>query len=398
MTLPKMTIKEIVNVVELAIEKVADTTLKILSGFKVIDSIVSGLPNMEDILESRKGDSYVDDESIIVSARIKDLLSDPTYNRILELSYGNCERDLKNLKGFSHKAAGVLFAFVRPDDYSVVLTQGNNRTTMLWMVTQDPEARIAVNLNFHSRSKSLSDQLQAESNNHRADCANRTTQTQLDKFRSAVHSAQDWAVKMFNLLKEYDIGVAGTLPNARFTCKSYGYIAKAEAESSPDAVRTVLKEFTSLYDDQETPNVEILGNFVRAASVFITVFSSHIEAVNEKNNCDSFSGMLKYFFKDMEPQIRMARKNGIPIALRLNLRQDDMCISTRYFKGCELAVCRFVSIYNEYCDSQEFKFDDRNKTAIPTEGVTVASYMSKLDAVLRNAIIEYTRTPVVHGK
>ena len=96
--IPNLTIKEIVNVVDLAIEKVADTTLKILSGFKVIDSIVSGLPNMEDILESRKGDSYVDDESIIVSARIKDLLSDPTYNRILELSYGNCERDLKNHK------------------------------------------------------------------------------------------------------------------------------------------------------------------------------------------------------------------------------------------------------------------------------------------------------------
>ena len=83
MTTPKMTIKDVVNVVKVAIDKVADTTLKVLSSFNVIDSIVSNLPFMEDILKSRKGDSYTDDESIIVAARIGDLLSDPTHNRIL---------------------------------------------------------------------------------------------------------------------------------------------------------------------------------------------------------------------------------------------------------------------------------------------------------------------------
>jgi|TARA_A100001391_G_C5044530_1_gene271776 hypothetical protein len=400
MTTPKMTIKDVVNVVKVAIDKVADTTLKVLSSFNVIDSIVSNLPFMEDILESRKGDSYTDDESIIVSARIGDLLSDPTYNRILELSYGNCERDIKNLKGFSHKAAGVLFAFVRPDG-TVVLTQGNNRTTMLWMVTQDPNARIAVNLNFHSRSLSFDDMIQAESNNHRADCANRTTQTLLDKFKSAVHSQQDWAVKMFNLLKEYGIGIADTLPNARFSCKSYGSITKAEAESSPDTVKRVLKEFTSLYDGDQNPNVEILGNFVRACSEFLTVFSKHINDIDVKNKCDSFSEMLKWYFRDMEPTLRDLRvqQKGIKIAIRQNITQEDICISSGLFKGNQVSVCRLVSIYNEFVDSQEWEFNKTYDTAIPIiAGVSLASYLAKVEPILRNGIIEYAKTPVVHAK
>ena len=398
MTLPKMTIKNVVNVVKVAIEKVTDTTLKALSSFNVIDSIVSNLPFMEDILKSRKGDSYTDDESIIVAARIGDLLSDPTYNRILELSYGNCERDIKNLKGFSHKAAGVLFAFVRPDG-TVVLTQGNNRTTMLWMVTQDPNARIAVNLNFHSRSLSFDDMLQAESNNHRSDCANRTPQTLLDKFKSAVHSSQDWAIKMFNLLKAYDIGVADTLPNARFSCKSYNSISKAEAESSPDAVKEVLKNFTDLYVGIENPNIEISGNFIRAASIFITVFSKHIKEIDTRNKCESFSEMLKWYFRDMEPTLRDVKRKGIKIAIRQNLTQDDICINSGLFKGNQVAVCRFISIYNEFIDSQEWEFSKSQNTAIPViEGVILANYLAKIDPILRNGIVEFAKTPVVHAK
>ena len=38
---------------------------------------------------------------------------------------------------------------------------------------------------------------------------------------------------------------------------------------------------------------------------------------------------------------------GAIVAVKKNLTQEDICISTRFFKGQQLSVCRFVSIYNE---------------------------------------------------
>ena len=69
---------------------------------------------------------------------------------------------------------------------------------------------------------------------------------------------------------------------------------------------------------------------------------------------------------------------------------------TEFFKGQQLSVCRFVSIYNELASAKDWEFNNTQKNPIPTDGITVADYLSKLDPVLRNAIVEYTTTPVVH--
>ena len=119
----------------------------------------------------------------------------------------------------------MLFAFVRPN-LDVVLTQGNHRITMLWAVTQDPNVRIAVNLNFHSKDISLEEMIEIESENHHSDAANRTAQSKDDTFKSAYYSGLPWDLEMYNLLSKYEIGIAGTLDNARFSCHSYSSISK----------------------------------------------------------------------------------------------------------------------------------------------------------------------------
>lgn len=395
MDLIKLIILPIVNVVNLAINKVSDNVVRILSSFNVVDRIPENLPLLEDVLSDRKKGLYKGSSSVVVSARIGDLYSDPTYNRSDSINYGKCEANIKALKGFSHKAAGVLFAFVRPN-LDVVITQGNHRVTMLWLVTQDSNARIAINLNFHSEDISEEEMIEIESENHHSDAANRAGQTKSDTFKSAFYSNLDWALKMYNLLEPFEIGVAGTLRDARFTCKSYGSIAKAQGDTNLETVKRVLEEFTGLYDGVENPDIEILGNFVRASSIFLHTFADYIAEVDKKNNVDSFSEMFKYFFRDMEPGLLKAKELGAVVAVRKNLTQDDMCISTRFFKGQHLAVCRFVSIYNELSSAKDWEYNNTRKNAIPTDGIVVASYLSSLDPVLRNAVQEYCNTPVVH--
>ena len=395
MELINLIILPIVNVVKLAISGFTDNVLRILSSFNVVDRIPANLPLMEDILSDRKKGLYKDATSVVVAARIGDLFSDPTYNRTNSINYGKCEANIKALKGFSHKAAGVLFAFVRPN-FDVVITQGNHRVTMLWSVTQDPNARIAVNLNFHSEDISEEEMIEIESENHHSDAANRVGQTKDDTFKSAYHSNVNWALTMYNLLAPFKIGIAGTLSDARFTCKSYGSISKAQGDTNLETVKRVLGEFTGLYDGVENPDIEILGNFVRASSIFSNTFADHIAEVDKKNNVDSFSEMFKYFFRDMEPGLRKAKELGAVVAVRKNLTQTDICISTRFFKGQHLAVCRLVSIYNELAAAKEWEYNNTQKNAIPTDGIVVASYLSSLDPVLRNAVQEYCNTPVVH--
>ena len=166
-------------------------------------------------------------------------------------------------------------------------------------------------------------------------------------------------------------------------------------DTNLEIVKRVLAEFTGLYDGVKKPDIEILGNFVRAASIFLKVFAPHIADVDRRNNVDSFSEMFKFFFRDMEPGLIKAREY-VDIAVKKNLTQEDICINTRFFKGQQLAVCRFVSIYNELASAKDWEFNNTQKNPIPTDGITVVDYLSKLDPLLRNGIVEYTTTPVVH--
>jgi len=388
-------------------EKVDENTQKQLATLSVLDKAPTDtLPLMEDVIEGYFRGEYKGQDSVIVSGRIGEFMSDPEYNRGNALKYANQERDLKAMGGFSYSSSGTLAAFLRPDG-TVVLTQGNNRTSMLYAVTQNENARISVTLNFHKEGLSEEEMTRIEAENHNADAAFRTNQGTDDKFKSAYHSKQPWAVNIYNFLKPYSIGIAGTLENAKFNCTSHTYVDRARKEAGDEYVKRFLNVHTQVFSDPECSK-DIYGNFVRGGSIFLSVFSSHIEEVNEKNGgIDSFFDMMKHYFSERKRGALAIRKmmeeqgmnastlSQVPIVECL--KQSDITDGNRIIKGASLFVCRFVSLYNEYCKQNNLEYNKTYATAIPiTDGKTFANFVKKVEPLLRQSFIDVAKTPVVH--
>jgi len=396
----------LLNLVQLYREKVNDNVQKQLSMLSVLDKApTDNLPKMEDVVEGYLRGEYEGQDSVIVSARIGDCYTDPEYNRGDALKYGNQERDLNAMGGFSHGAAGVLSGYVRPTG-CVVTTQGNNRISMYFAVTQNENARISLTLNFHKKDASEEEMTRVEAENHNADCNARTNQGSDDKFKSAFHSKQPWAVSIYNFLKPYSIGIAGTLENATFNCTSHTYVDNARKEAGEQYVKNFLDIHTKVFS-AESCEKDIYGNFVRGGSIFLSVFSAHIDEVNEKNNgIDSFQDMMRHYFADREKgalQIRkMMEEQGMPLSALSQvpvvecLTQGDITQGNRIIKGATLFVCRFVSLYNEYCKQNNLNYNKTQSSAIPvTDGKTFANFVKKVDPILRQSFIEVSKLPVV---
>lgn len=397
----------LLNVVELYIKKVDDNVREQLSKLSVLDKApIDNLPKMEDVIEAYFRGEYEGQDSVIVSARIGDILTDPEYNRGNQLKYGNQERDLKAMGGFSHGAAGVLSGYLRPLGV-VVTTQGNNRISMKYAVTQNKNERISLTLNFHKKGISEEEMVRVEAENHNADASFRTNQSSDDKFKSAFHSKQPWAVNIYNFLKPYSIGIADTLENAKFNCTSHTYMDKARKEAGEEYTKKFLDVHTRVFCDDECEK-DVYGNFVRGGAIFLSVFSAHIEEVNEKNNgIDSFFDMMKHYFAEREKgalKIRkMMEEQGMPqsalsqVPVVECLTQSDITQGNRIIKGSALFVCRFVSLYNEYCKQNNLNFNKTYSTAIPVaEGKTFANFVKKVEPILRQSFIEVAKMPVVH--
>ena len=153
---------------------------------------------------------------------------------------------------------------------------------------------------------------------------------------------------------------------------------------------------------------EVFGNFVRGGSFFLSTFSTLIADVNEKNDgIDSFGDMMRHYFADREKEALATRKilekSGAPkqaiasVPVKKCLTQADITQGNRTIKGYTLFVCRFVSVYNEYCKEQELKFNQSHATAIPiVAGENFANFIKKEDPILRPSFIDVAKNPVVH--
>ena len=395
------------NLVTLYLQKVDDKVQEQLSKLSVLDKApTDSLPLIEDVIQGYFKGDYEGQDSVIVSGRIGEFMTDPKYNRGDALKYGIQQRDLNSMGGFSYSSAGVLAAFLRPNG-TVVLTQGNNRTSMLFAVTQNENARISLTLNFHKYGVSEEEMTRVEAENHNADCNARTNQGSNDKFKSAFHSKQPWAVSIFNFLKPYSLGIAGTLENATFNCTSHTYVDNARKEAGEQYVKNFLDIHTKVFS-AESCEKDIYGNFVRGGSIFLSVFSSHIEEVNEKNGgIDSFFDMMNHYFAEREKgalKIRkMMEEQGMPqsalsqVPVIQCITQSDITQGNRIIKGAALFVCRFISLYNDYCKQNNLNFNGTYSTAIPvTEGKTFANFVKKVEPLLRQSFIEVAKMPVVH--
>ena len=399
--------KTLLNLCDLFSDKVADIVQELLSHLPVLDKApTDGLLKLEDVIEAHSRGEYEGVDSVHVSARIGDIMTDPEYNRGNNLRYGNQERDLNGMGGFSYRAAGTLVGFLRPGRVTVA-TQGNNRISMLFAVTRERSSRVPFLLNFHKPLITHKEMIRVESENHNADCNFRSNQSTDEKFKSAYFSEQKWAKLIYNFLKPFGIGIAGTLEGVKFNCTSHSYVDKARKEAGDEFVKRFLETHVDVFSADNCEK-EVFGNFVRGGSFFLSTFSTLIADVNEKNDgIDSFGDMMRHYFADREKEALATRKilekSGAPkqaiasVPVKKCLTQADITQGNRTIKGYTLFVCRFVSVYNEYCKEQELKFNQSHATAIPiVAGENFANFIKKEDPILRPSFIDVAKNPVVH--
>ena len=348
--------KELVRVYDQYENQVDEKTKQYLAGFGTVDSSPKGLPLMEDIIDQYDRGEIPDGGTYICEAKVGDLWSDPIYNRILELRYGNQKKHIENRGGYSNDAADTLSAYLRPS-LKAVLTKGNNRASMRGACGRDPNARVIIALKLHPKNISYEEMIRIESLDHNTDCNYRTNQSGDDKFKSAYYANETWATDLYNYLEPFNIGIAGTLDDAKFTCPSHSYMSTA--------LRLAGREYTSKYLTAFTRwecATDVQGNATVAGALFLKTFHFYIDDVDKKNGIDSFSQMMKWFFTEYGPAAQAFDPDA------KNLQQSDIVQGNGVYKGNEPAIARFVFLYNDFCRIKRLKFNGTQKTAIPFEG------------------------------
>jgi hypothetical protein len=351
-----MSFKELLRVCKCYEDKVDDNTKEYLQSFGITDNAPEGLPLMEDVIEKYSSGEIAEGSTVICSGRVGDLWSDPTYNRINELRYGNQKLHIEKRGGFSYDAADTLSAYCRPD-LRAVLTKGNNRASKRYACGRDENSRIIISLKLHRKNTSYKEMVRIESLDHNTDCNYRTNQSGDDKFKSAYYAGEEWATNLYNYLAKFNIGIAGTLDGAKFICPSHSYLSTA--------IRLAGKEYTSKYLTAFTLNEcakEVQGNATVAGALFLKTFHSYIDDVDKKNDVDSFSKMMKWYFTEYGDTLSLFDPDA------RNLNQSDIVQGNGVYKGNEPAVARFVFLYNDYCRIKRLKFKGTHNTAIPFEG------------------------------
>jgi len=348
--------KELVRVYDQYENQVDEKTKQYLAGFGTVDSSPKGLPLMEDIIDQYDRGEIPDGGTYICEAKVGDLWSDPIYNRILELRYGNQKKHIENRGGYSNDAADTLSAYLRPS-LKAVLTKGNNRASMRGACGRDPNARVIIALKLHPKNISHEEMIRIESLDHNTDCNYRTNQSGDDKFKSAYYANETWATDLYKYLEPFNIGIAGTLDDAKFTCPSHSYMSTA--------LRLAGREYTSKYLTAFTRwecATDVQGNATVAGALFLKTFHFYIDDVDKKNGIDSFSQMMKWFFTEYGPAAQAFDPDA------KNLQQSDIVQGNGVYKGNEPAIARFVFLYNDFCRIKRLKFNGTQKTAIPFEG------------------------------
>ena len=351
-----MTFKELLCVYKCYEAKVDDKTKEYLQSFGSVDNAPEDLPLMEDVIYKYDSGEIAEGSTVICSGKVGDLWSDPTYNRIDELRYGNQKQHIEKRGGFSYDAADTLSVYLRPT-LKAVLTKGNNRASKRYACGRDPNARVIISLKLHRKSVSYEEMIRIESLDHNTDCNYRTNQSGDDKFKSAYYAEEEWATNLYEYLSKFSIGIAGTLDGAKFNCPSHSYLSTAISVAGREYVTKYLTAFTT----HECAK-EVQGNSTVAGSLFLKTFHSYIEDVDKKNDVDSFSGMMKFYFTEYGNLMSQVDPDA------RNLEQSDVVQGNGVYKGNEPAVSRFVFLYNDYCRIKRLKIKGTQNTAIPFEG------------------------------
>ena len=356
---------KLVKIIDLYEDRVSENRKNKLSSFPITGSIPFGVHLLEDLIkEYITNPNFNWRESYVCAVKANSIYSSPVYNRPFEIDLNRCERYVEEEGSFSYVLAGTGSGYVRPNG-EFVSTQGGHRTTEAYAVSLNPEVRLLVNVKFHDPNSTDEQIVELEAKDHHVDAAKRNPQNTEHKFRSAYRSNEDWAVKLYNYLKPFDISVAGTLEGAYFSLPSHSYMSTARRIAGEGTVSKYLKCFT-----ENRCEKEIYGTVVVAGSLFLKGFSEYIAKVDEDNNgaitaqncTDSFDWMMKWYFTEYGN----ALSHFDPDAR--NLTQSDLVQGGSLYKGNEPAIARFVFLYNDFTRIKRLKISGRQKTAIPFEG------------------------------
>ena len=349
--------KDVKKIIDLALDKVSDTDFENFSKYSVVDQMPSGHPNMEDVVRDYiDGDKYIGGENILVSARLGDLWGDPTYNRVNQINYNNCMKQVRNVGGFSFFATDILSAFLRPNG-KVVCTKGNHRITMRFLIDKNPDARVVVSLKLHDRDATIDKMVILEARDHTFDCSYRTTQKGDDKFKSNFYAEEAWAVKLYNDCAKFSIGIAGTNPQAKFVLPRYSYLTRAQNIIGDVYTNKFLKAFTS-----RNCAKTIGGNIIVAGSSFLKFFHKTISKVDKQYNVDSFADMHEFYFHKWRP---LMEQIGEPDAQNVTQEMITDSIAWNNPPGQEPGVARYAFLYNHYCARKKYVLKGHANTVIP---------------------------------
>lgn len=371
------------NIVELYDNKVDDKTKEYLSNFGSIDNVPENLPLMEEVIEKYKEGNISGNTTVICLAKVCDLYSDSTYNRIENLRYGNQKLHIGKRGGFSYNSSDTLSAYLRPN-YLSVLTKGNNRASMRYACGLDLSSRVVVSLKTHPKDISEDEMIRIESVDHNTDCNYRTNQTGDDKFKSAYYAKEDWAVELYNFLKPFNIGIADTLDGAKFSCPSHAYMSKSRKLAGDQYTRKYLTAFTENYCDDE-----LLGNATVSGALFLKLFAECIDEVDKKNGCDSFSNCLRFNYKERQDLFSVVDPDA------KNLSQTDLTEGNGVYKGNEPSIARYVNIYNEYCRIKRLQFHGNYETAIPLNGKTWIKFVESAPIWMQGGLLPIAKTKLI---
>ena len=353
-----------------------------LSVLGCIDSPVRGLLTLDEYLEKYNPQPG---ETFVALVEVDRCCSDPKYNRTARLHYGNVKKNLKKRSGFSHKAAGILSGFLRKVwngdywEYVVVVTKGNHRVTKRYAVCRDRKVYIAIELTVHS-TDNLDEMIRIESLDHTIDAQDRTSQSQEHKFTSSFFAKETDAVNLYNYLDQFSIGIAETNSLAKFKTTSHNYISKARAYDD-----TACTKYLTSFTKNNCEDV-VGGNAAYAGTVFLKTFKPAIDKIDELNNCDSFDGMMEYVFKD---------RSDKSMCFLNDVTQASITAGNGKFKGAEVHVSRFISLYNEYCDKVlKATLPETHNHAIGYSSDAYISYMKSADTDIRMRADEVAKTTV----
>ena len=354
--------KELVRIIDSYNDRVDDNRRAYLNSFGVIGSADPNVPRAEDLILKYMSDPVsLAGQSILCTATVGSQYGAPAYNRTKDIDLYKCEKNVEQQQGFSYKAAGVGSAWVRPNLDKCINTQSGHRTTKLYAVTLDPNARINIQLHFHDPKDSEEEQIRKESDDHFTDAADRKSQSGTDKFKSAYYAGRPWAKDLHDYCLPFSIGIAGTLENAKFNLPSHNYLSTARKKAGDGNVTRYLKAFTG--NECETL---IQASCVLAGALFLKQFSPQIARIDELNGVDSFNLMIKWWFKEYGPVYKSLDPD------KRCCTQLDIIDGGAFYKGTEPSIARFVYLYNDFVRLQiatkGWKKNENSKTAIPFQG------------------------------